>query len=111
MDEQQLKQFEEQLLKLQTELMGVADLIEDASQTVALDQTAVGRVSRIDALQMQEMALASQDRQNSQLIKIKAALARLEDGDYGYCLKCDELISIGRLEIDPAIEYCVNCAD
>jgi len=110
MDEKQIKHFEERLLSLQAELMGVADLIDDASQTVKLDQTAVGRVSRIDALQMQQMAFATQERQQAQLGKIKAALERLDQGDYGYCLECDELIPIGRLEIDPAIEHCVNCA-
>jgi len=49
MDQQTLDYFEEKLLTLQAELLGVADLVNESSRTVDLDQTAVGRVSRIDA--------------------------------------------------------------
>lgn len=111
MDSEQQQYFEEKLLSLQAELLGVAELVEGATQTVKLDQTAVGRVSRVDALQMQEMALASQQRQQEQLTKITHALERLDEGVYGLCLECDEAIAEGRLEIDPAIEYCVHCAN
>lgn len=78
--------------------------------TVALDQSSVGRVSRVDALQAQAMSLAAQGRRTVELARIEAALQRVEEGEYGYCLNCGEMISSERLEIDLSAEYCVVCA-
>ena len=77
---------------------------------VELDQTSVGRVSRIDAIQGREMALASERRRKSELSKIDAALRRLDAGEYGYCVKCGEEIGDKRLALDPAAAACVKCA-
>ena len=112
MDNKQLQQFEQRLLDEQAQLLGVADLLhsEEAAAPVQLDQTAVGRLSRIDAMQQQSMALASQERQGLRLSRIKSALERMEDDEFGECLECLKNIPIARLDIDPSIEYCVNCA-
>ena len=87
------------------------DGLGEADQaTVTLDQQSVGRLSRMDALQRQAMAQATARRREAQRQKIAAALARIEDGEYGYCSECGEEISPGRLEADPAIPTCVSCA-
>ncbi|NND82751.1 MAG: TraR/DksA family transcriptional regulator [Gammaproteobacteria bacterium] len=90
--------------------MGITDLVQDAAKTVELDQNRVGRLSRMDAMQGQAMAMASADRQSHQLKLIAAALQRIDDGDYGQCLECDEAIPSARLEADPVTEFCINCA-
>lgn len=77
---------------------------------VELDQQSVGRLSRMDAMQVQQMAQAVERRRRDRIEKIRRALARIEDGDYGYCHECDEPIAPGRLDIDPAAHLCVNCA-
>lgn len=77
---------------------------------VELDQQSVGRLSRMDAIQVQAMALATESRRQDRLKIIQAALQRLEDGEYGYCLGCDEDIPAKRLAIDPAVTRCVYCA-
>lgn len=77
---------------------------------VELDQQSVGRVSRVDALQQQAMAQASETNRQQELRRIDAALHRLADGDYGFCLACGEEIPPKRLEIDPAASHCVACA-
>lgn len=82
----------------------------DAQSTVVLDQSRVGRLSRMDALQGQAMASAGAARRQQQRRRLAAALERLEQGHYGRCLDCDVLIPEGRLEIDPAAERCVTCA-
>jgi len=92
-----------------------AVLLEDeagvsGAATVTLDQSSVGRVSRVDALQAQAMSLAAQQRRAVELERIAAALQRVEDGEYGYCQNCGEMISLERLEIDLSAEYCVVCA-
>ncbi len=41
---------------------------------------------------------------------IRAALDRIEAGEYGYCVKCGEKISEERLDVLPATPFCRNCA-
>ena len=83
---------------------------DDAASTVELDQTRLGRLSRMDAMQAQEMAKASSRRRQMERGRIAAALRRIDEGEYGYCLSCGDLIPEPRLTIDPAAAQCVDCA-
>ena len=83
---------------------------DDSASTIELDQARVGRLSRMDALQAQQMAKASSRRRHAERGRIAAALKRIDDGEYGYCLSCGEAIPAPRLEIDPAAAQCVGCA-
>lgn len=105
-----LAHFNQLLLARQAELQEVADTANEAAQTVELDQTRVGRLSRMDALQAQAMSQENQRRRALELRRIAAALRRINDGEYGYCVDCDEGIAINRLEVDPAALLCINCA-
>lgn len=93
-----------------------ADLVEtDAaaaadSRPVALDQQSVGRLSRMDALQMQAMAKAVAARRRGRLHRIERALRRLDEGEFGYCGRCGEDIAPKRLALDPTVERCIGCA-
>lgn len=80
--------FRTTLLTLQRELLAVSSTGQEAAQPVELDQTAVGRVSRMDALQQQAMAQAAQQRRHIQLQGIESALQRLENGKFGWCVRC-----------------------
>ena len=82
----------------------------EAARPVELDQTRVGRLSRMDALQGQEMARAAERRRDIELRKIDAALARLDSGDYGWCVSCGEEIAAERIRLDPAAPVCIDCA-
>jgi DnaK suppressor protein len=64
----------------------------------------------MDALQDQAMALETDRRRGLEIERIEAALKRIEDGDYGYCLSCGENIPAKRLEFNPATPVCVDCA-
>lgn len=77
---------------------------------VALDQQSVGRLSRMDAMQGQAMAGASERRRAGQVARLRRALARMEDGEYGFCAECGDAIALGRLEADPSHHLCVRCA-
>jgi len=83
---------------------------KDSQSVVELDQQAVGRLSRMDALQNQAMAVAQQNRRDIQTRRLNAALIRLEEGEYGYCEDCGEDIALKRLELDPAASKCISCA-
>lgn len=76
---------------------------------VELDQQAVGRLSRMDALQNQAMAQAQASRRQTERRRIDAALARIEAGAYGACTQCGEDLSAERLEADPALPRCLDC--
>ena len=83
---------------------------DDSAGAVELDQTRLGRLSRVDAMQAQQMARASSRRRQVERGRIAAALRRIDDGEYGYCLSCGESIPEPRLTIDPAATQCVGCA-
>ena len=82
---------------------------QDAQSTVELDQQAVGRLSRMDALQNQAMAQAQARMRNAERQRIHAALKRMDDGDYGYCTDCGDDIEPKRLDADPTIPRCLDC--
>lgn len=82
-----------------------------ARDTVTLDQTSVGRLSRMDALQGQAMAKAEEQRRQQNVTRIAGALQRLEQGVFGECIECGEWINIKRLESDPLVLKCIDCAE
>ena len=94
-----------------------AVLIDDSLQskesraTVMLDQQSVGRLSRMDALQGQAMAQAGEDRRQLLLRRIEAALARIGREEFGDCVECGEWISAKRLQWDPTVLKCIDCAE
>jgi len=110
MDEEQIERFRRQLLQQQQALLGLQETADEAAGTVELDQTSVGRLSRMDALQGQAMSRERDRRRQIELQKIAAALRRIETGDYGDCVRCGEDIAIRRLELDPAAPLCIDCA-
>ncbi len=100
-----------QLLEAQRdELMASQQLAQSSTETVELDQASVGRVSRMDAMQSQSMAVETTRLRQQQLRKISTALALIESGDYGFCTICDSEIDPRRLSIDPASAMCISCA-
>lgn len=104
------KYWRKKLCALRTELEVLESETADSREAVALDQTKVGRLSRMDALQGQAMSNAVAARRKQTLQRIEAALDRLEDDEFGYCLMCGDEISEKRLELDPAIPTCHVCA-
>ena len=91
-------------------LDGLSDATEDERRPVELDQQSVGRLSRMDAMQVQAMAQAVEGRRRQRQAQIAAALKRLDEGEYGYCVVCGEDIPVKRLEVDLTAARCVDCA-
>jgi len=103
------KKARDRLLELRKELETVADASAESAAVVELDQSKVGRLSRMDAMQAQAMAQASVQRRELMLRNIEAALKRLDAGDYGSCRDCEEPINPKRLEFDPTALRCIDC--
>ena len=110
MNKKQLEQFEQLLLIQQNELLELSEVAEMGAETVELDQSKVGRLSRMDAMQSQAMSIETNRRRLQKLSNIKRALNKISNNDYGYCVDCDEAIAIQRLEINPETVRCIKCA-
>ena len=80
-----------------------------AAKPVELDQSAVGRVSRMDAMQSQAMVHATRRTMQLQLTQCNNALRAIEGGEYGLCRKCEEPVGIKRLRVKPEVPFCMEC--
>ncbi len=105
-----LARFREKLLARREELLAEDRMTAAGRAPVTLEQDSVGRLSRIDAMQLQAMALAQARRRQSERHAIDAALSRIEENEYGHCAKCGEDIAAARLEHNPAFATCIECA-
>lgn len=111
MTRQQLHRFRLKLLQQKQQIGELESTLAASSETVVLDQSRVGRLSRMDAMQGQQMALEASRRRRQQLANIERALILIAQGEYGYCAECGEEIDLRRLEFDPSSSLCINCAD
>ncbi len=106
------KQISELRVMLEAQQLALQTLLQSNDRTtkpVELDQQSVGRVSRVDAIQQQQMAIASQDQAVQVLGRVRLALARIANGEYGYCQHCAETIPLARLQAQPFASLCVDC--
>jgi DnaK suppressor protein len=106
----ELAKWREKLVTLRTQLAGEDESAAKWRKPVELDQQSVGRLSRMDAMQQQQMADAEARRRKSDIARIDAALKRIEEDEFGWCLTCGEEIAEKRLAIDPMATQCISCA-
>lgn len=106
----ELKRFRGALEARRDALAEVHERSAESRAPVELDQTTQGRLSRMDALQVQAMALETDRRRELELKRIASALERLDEGEYGYCITCGDEIERKRLDHDPATPTCIGCA-
>jgi DnaK suppressor protein len=104
------KEIRNTLLTKKQELADFLNNSADDAAPVELDQTQQGRLSRMDALQQQAMAAETQRRRQRAMQLLDAALTRLDEGEYGYCVNCGEAIEPERLALDPATPFCISHA-
>lgn len=102
--------WEKLLEQLKIELESLEVSATESRGPVELDQSRIGRLSRMDALQGQAMDNAIAARRRQKLIAIEAALDRLREKEFGYCVKCGDEIAMRRLELDPTVATCMACS-
>ncbi|MBX2867217.1 MAG: TraR/DksA C4-type zinc finger protein [Acidiferrobacterales bacterium] len=85
--------------------------VNKEAQSVELDQTRVGRLSRMDAMQMQQMELELMRRRQREIVALSHALERVKNNEFGECFECGEEINPKRLEIDLCTTLCIQCAE
>lgn len=82
---------------------------QEATQPVAPD-VAIGRISRMDAINNKSVTEFALRQAKQRLVNLKRALSKIDDNDFGLCLKCHKPIPLGRILFRPESLYCVNCA-
>lgn len=105
-----VEEYRKRLLEMRDEIVSLSEASKGSRDTVKLDQQSVGRLSRLDSLQQQSMAKATEARRQQELARIDAALKRIGEGEYGACVTCGEDIPRPRLDLDPATPTCTQCA-
>lgn len=111
MNREELEQFRERLTAMQDEIRAISESAAQDLKPVMLDQTSVGRVSRVDAMQLQQMSQEAARRRQQLLVKIEGALRRIESGRFGLCFLCGIEIDLRRLSADPTITRCRDCVE
>lgn len=109
--EEELEEFRRLLTEQRDSLLSIQETGNQAANVVELDQTKVGRLSRMDAMQAQAMSQETNRRREIQMQRIRSALDRLDSSGFGYCIACDEEISPERLQIEPSVLVCIHCAE
>lgn len=97
---------------LETLAQELKESLEESAQAarpVELDQPAIGRVSRVDAMQQQKMLEANRQAQKMRLGLVRTALMRCKENEYGDCKSCGEMISYKRLKARPESVFCIDC--
>ncbi|MFA6041807.1 MAG: molecular chaperone DnaK [Methylotenera sp.] len=106
MEDNTLQVLLDKLTALQT---SIVEASKNAAPVI-LDQSSQGRLSRMDAMQQQQLACNLIYRMKQDELKLQAAVNRFHDGTYGICCKCGDLIDQHRLNVDLATPFCSACA-
>lgn len=104
------EEFRQQLTALRDQLNQAEETGAAAEEPVELDQTRMGRLSRMDAMQQQAMSQETGRQRRVALSAIDQALERINDGSFGECDECAEDIAPARLRANPAVTLCIHCA-
>ena len=102
-----MRQIIESLIK---EIHQELEASADASKTAVTPDSAIGRISRVEAMQTRHIGEASARARKERLALLKKALDAIDDGDYGLCEGCEEPIPFARLKLIPEATLCVACA-
>ena len=104
-----LDRFRDLLSDLDPDIRIEIDQDSAADSSISPDN-AIGRLTRMEAIQAQSISNAGKSRLGKRLLMIKSALEAIDNGSYGTCVTCGDSIPAGRLEIRPESRLCVKCA-
>ena len=113
MDDLTSKQIEDRrgaLERLEAELRQSLQATKEGTQVVDLDEP-IGRLTRMDAIQQQNVSAANRRSADLRLRQVLQALELIQRGEYGRCRRCDDGIAYPRLEARPESPYCIECQD
>ena len=106
----QIDELRADLLKLRENLRAFLKSSLEGSKPIDLDEP-IGRLSRMEAIQQQQMTAAARSRSSLRLRQVEGAMQRITRDDYGFCIECDDAIGHKRLKARPETPMCVGCQD
>lgn len=109
MEEVELEAFKIKLESLKLEVEHTIEMLKERTRPVSPD-VSLGRLTRQEALQEQNVAKENLRQSELRLKKINGALHRVHNKSFGECLECGDDIAPQRLEIMPENGYCIECA-
>ena len=107
---EQLEELHQDLLADRRRLEQYLQITKEGAKPVDLG-TPIGRLSRMDAMQQQEMTKASRSTLETRLLQIHASLEAYEKDEYGHCRSCEEPIGYRRLKARPEAPFCLICQE
>lgn len=110
MDKRRLKTFRDRLLERREGLVGIVEQAEMRSRERDSEATQDPADMAANAYN-KELMVSMTENDRKLLTMIDEALIRVEDGEFGRCIRCDEPILDRRLEALPWARYCLNCQD
>lgn len=105
----------EQIDQIREDLRRVLTRLERSIQSngngrpTEIDQSTVGRLSRIEAIQNQGLTRSLHERERIKAEQVATALRRIDEGSYGSCTTCREPIHFERLMVFPEAGTCKSC--
>lgn len=110
LSEEEVAHYKARLLARQAEVESRFQEMAENCEPIA-PSVAIGRLSRQDAMQDQQMALHLRKKLELQRVQLQTALKRVAEGKYGVCVMCKEPIARGRLDVAPESPLCVPCLE
>lgn len=107
----QVEHFRERLELARAAAGELLDLGAEDSRPVEASGSAIGRLTRMDALQVRQMEQLSRHQLEIRRRQIEAALAAIESGTFGLCRHCKGPISVLRLDALPEAPFCMDCQE
>ena len=107
---EQLEELRSELTEERARLAEVLKISKDGAKPVDLDEP-IGRLTRMDAIQQQQMTKANRAGYERKLRQIEAALEALAKDEYGFCRSCEEPVGYRRLKARPETPFCLECQD
>ena len=108
-DSQNLMVYRNQLQKSLCAIEEYLDKTEESAEAVSPDKS-LGRLSRMEAMQDQQLMLEARRRKKMQKVAVLSALQRIENNQFGDCIFCGKPINPERLEAAPESSTCVSCS-
>jgi len=91
--------------------LGGAAAVEERPGTIEDTCPFADEVDGIQASESREIGFATRELVLERVNRLSAALDRMNEGEYGTCVECDEPISQARLDAMPEVQTCVRCQD
>ena len=106
-----LDYFKKQLLEKRTELIAVVHKTESYGREMEGEGSAMDMADQASKSYTKEFMFSLSNLERQMIILVEEALDRIQDGSYGECTHCGEIVGRRRLEAVPWALLCVHCQE